>query len=511
MNLTQSDLNHKIEQAKQAKLKELRQRVHLDTDNGFWEFCKFINPMMFKDTQTERIRFAEILQNSARWSINRDPKYARYRKIMVNIFPRFAKSYMNSIWCVWILGHFPKGTIMRNAHDATLAEKFSRDIRNMIENTNDEEEEKSAMKSVQSKVLAVFPHLKLSKDKKSLNMWALKSAKDISYFCAGVKGAITGNGCDLAMILDDPVKDPEKAMSETENQNLFDWYLTVHRSRRDRDSEVQGSEIIIMARWSENDLCGQLLNAEDDWLQFTFKAEDSEGNSTCEAIFSTKDVKEMKRGFVNSGRIKWWDALYNQDTKSINKKLLDKKLVKRFNPIDLDFKSGRYDLVAWNDVADSGEDFMSMPIAYFDKMLGQLYIVDWLFTDKASDISIGLVADKIMSNKIQMVIFESNNGGKWYAELVEQALASVGYYNWSYMPVHSSSNKETKILVASSLVISSVYFLEEELIETGSEYYLALNQMFSYEKERKNKHDDAIDSVTSLAKYYCQGNAVQCF
>lgn len=511
LNQTASDLNYRIEQLKKQKLAELREKFNLKTDNGFWELCKYLYPDFFNDTQTERKRYAEILQNAGRWSILRDEKYKRYRKIMINIFPRFAKSFMLTIWCVYCLGEFPKGTIMRNAHDATLAEKFSRDVRNMIENLNDEAESNSTYKSVQSKIQAIYPHLKLSRDKKSLNMWALKTAKDISYFCAGVKGAINGNGCDVAMIIDDPVKDPEKALSSTFNNELVDWYLTVHRSRRDRDSEAQGCEIIVMARWSDDDLCGQLLRAESDWLVFTFDAENESGQSGCEGVLSTKDMLELKQGYINTGRIKWWNALYRQKTDGVSRKLFVKTELLRYSPDKFDFKSSRFDSVAFCDVADTGSDSLSAPFAYFDKVTGDLYIYDWIFTDEPSEISIGYITIAIQTHKPNLITFESNNGGRWYAQLVQQELESVNYFDTAIEARHTQSNKETKILVTSPLVLSKVYFLSEECIEIGSQYYLAINALCSYEKEKKNLHDDAPDSITSLAQMYCQKNSFQCF
>jgi len=507
------DMNERIEELKLLKLKELRASVDIKTPDGFWNFCKYLFPDFFKDDQTERKKLCEILQNCARHSILREEEFGRYKKVMINVFPRFAKSFITSIWCLWCLGFHNSGTIMRNAHTASLAEKFSRDIRNFIENSNDEDEDNFNKVSYKSKVKAIFPDLKLSKDKKSLESWALKTAKDVSYFCAGTGGNITGKGFDIAMILDDPVKDPEKAMSESENDKMLDWYLTTHRSRRDRDSKVQGSEIIIMARWSDLDLCGRLLEAETDWLQFTFPAEDENGNSTCEAIFKTKEMQEMKKTYINTGRVKWWNALYNQNTADVSKKLFRKTELLRYDPYEMNFNdgSGRYIQVGLADVADTGEDFYSLVFAMYDQMTGNLYINDWVWSDEPSEITIGLTAEAILRLKPSCVTIESNNGGRWYSQLVQQALSTVNYYETGFEDMYTSSQKETKILVGSSLVMSKCYFIKEEYIEIGSQYYLALNALCSYEKGRKNLHDDAPDSMTSLAIKYCEGNSVQIF
>jgi len=503
------NLNNEIEKLKKQRVRELREKFNVRTQGGFWEFCKYLYPNFFKDEKTELARCAEILHNSARYSVLKDESLSRYRKIMINIYPRFGKSFLTSVYSLWLLAQYPKGTIMRNACDATLAEKFSRDVRNMIENDNDESE---SLSTVQGKVQAIYPNLGLSRDKRSLNMWALKSAKDVSYYCAGVGGRITGSGCDLAMILDDPVKDPEKALSESFNNDLVDWYLTVHRSRRDRDSDVQGSEIIIMARWSDTDLCGQLLEAESDWLQFQFDAEDENGNSSCEAILSTRDLHELKAGFINTGRLKWWNALYRQQTADVSKKLFPKKDLKRFSLGDLDFGNRElFDTVGWCDVADKGTDDLCAPVAYFCKATGDLYIFDVVFSAEPSEITVGLVANNIVGNGIQQMTFESNNGGRWYAQLVQQSLADIGHYECGISDQHSASNKETKILVGSSLVMSKCHFLCDEDIAIGSQYFKYLNALCGYQKERRNAHDDAADATTSLAMNFAERGGFSIF
>lgn len=515
LRTTSEELKRQIEVAKAKRLDELKQSFHYEKENGFWNFCKYLYPDFFKDDQTERIRYAEILRKSGAYSITGKAEYAMYRKVMINIFPRFGKSFMLSIFCVWLLYFYPKGSIMRNSHDARLAEKFSRDVRNIIEETNKNDEERLGNNTLNKKMRAIAPKMRLSADKRSLDMWALNSAKDISYFCAGVKGGITGTGCDLAMILDDPVKDPEKALSATFNNELYDWYLTTHRSRRDRNSEVVGCEIIVMARWSTSDLCSLLLKAETDWHVVSFDAEDAEGNSACESIFKTEELKRMRKGFINSGRIAWWKALYRQKVDGIGKKLFPAEKLQRFSPAEcgLDFSDERrFQRIGYCDVADEGTDSLSAPMGYFDIGTGDVYITDILFTKEPSNVSKVLLAEKIVENKIQIMVFESNNGGKMYGELVQAQIERLtGGKDIDYTPEykHTSSNKITKILVYADVVLSKVHFLDGAIIEEGSDYAMFLRELTDHEKERKNEHDDAPDSICSLAKRFCMNGAVQ--
>ena len=80
-----------------------------------------------------------------------------------------------------------------------------------------------------------------------------------------------------------------------------------------------------------------------------------------------------------------------------------------------------------------------------------------------------------------------------------------------YEALRTSANKITKILVNSSLVLSSVYFIEDALIDKSSDYAFFMRELYSFQKERRNLHDDAADSVCSLAKRFCASNLFEMF
>ncbi len=546
--ITAEALLAKINQEKAKKRDELIRTMNKDAENGFWNFCKYLYPEFFKDEQTERVRYASVLQNCGLYSLTGDDKYRKYRKVMINIFPRFGKSFMLSIWTVWLLWHYNEGSVMRNAHDASLAEKFSRDVRNMIEAPNTEDDIDTDVVSVAGRLNAIAPKLKLSRDKRALSSWALKTSKDVAYFCAGTGGSITGKGFDLAMILDDPVKSPEVALSPTFNEDLLTWYLTVHRSRRNRESAVFGCEVIVMARWSSDDLCKKLLDAEDDWYVVNFDIEDGEGNSACPSVVSTKEMLEMKKGFANTARLHWWNALYRQKIDTLNKMLFKKEEIKRFDPSEHNFTNkARWQTVAYCDTADEGLDNLAMPIAQWDTMTGELYVIDAVFSTEPAEITRVMVAKKIQEHKIDIIVFESNNGGKFFAELCFYALKELNteaqnrienlkrkqteasgadremitqeikrlqdtiYQDMMYESKYTTTNKITKILTYSSLVLSSVYFLEDALLDKASEYSFFLRELFNFQKERRNLHDDAPDSITSMAQRFCASNSFEMF
>jgi len=74
------------------------------------------------------------------------------------------------------------------------------------------------------------------------------------YLCAGIGGSLTGSGGDVALI-DDPVKDWKSAISETERENVWEWYSSVLYTRLSK----MGRVCLTLTRWHEDDLAGRLL------------------------------------------------------------------------------------------------------------------------------------------------------------------------------------------------------------------------------------------------------------
>ena len=104
--------------------------------------------------------------------------------------PRAGKSYITSLFCAWILGRIKDASVIRNTCTARLYEKLSYDTRAIVKYTRYRE---------------VFPEVKLSDDKASVQSWNTNFAKQVSYFGGGVGGTIIGFGATFA-ISDDLLK-----------------------------------------------------------------------------------------------------------------------------------------------------------------------------------------------------------------------------------------------------------------------------------------------------------------
>jgi len=127
-------------------------------------------------------------------------------------------------------------------------------------------------------------------ERQAAHEWGTKQGG--SYYAVGIGGGLTGRGFDLG-IIDDPVKDDEEASSQTIRDKVWEWYKTVFRTRAQPDAAI----IIVMTRWSPDDLVGRLIKLSDEspeadqWLILKFRAIREEGE---QYEFYTKHYKERE-------------------------------------------------------------------------------------------------------------------------------------------------------------------------------------------------------------------------
>ena len=107
---------------------------------------------------------------------------------------------------------------------------------------------------------AIFPSCILSEDSTAANRFC--TSQGGSYFAVGRGGPLTGRGAHL-LIIDDPLKDPQEANSETTRKALHEWFGSVAYTRL----APGGAIVLIQTRWHSDDLAGWLLssNINERW------------------------------------------------------------------------------------------------------------------------------------------------------------------------------------------------------------------------------------------------------
>jgi predicted phage terminase large subunit-like protein len=203
---------------------------------------------------------------------------------------------------LWSLKHRPWLRIVCASYGQGLANRNGRGIRNIIKSNPD-------------------LGLRLAPDNGSASEWELTGSKGTQHgglVSVGIGGGLTGRACDL-MIIDDPIKDRREADSETYRENVWSWWTDVASTRLAPGAPV----VLILTRWHELDLAGQLMAAEDGhrWKLLRIPAQadhdpekgevDILGRQPGEYMISARErtVRQWEAIKVEKGS-RSWQALY---------------------------------------------------------------------------------------------------------------------------------------------------------------------------------------------------------
>ena len=293
------------------------------------------------------------------------------------------------------------------------------------------------------------------------------------------------------LIIDDPYKDPKDAWSPTVRRSIQDWYDTVATTRLHNDSR----QLITLTRWHQDDLAGVILKREPgEWEVVKFQAI-KEGDPTDidprhegEALWPERhSLARLLSAKQSNPHV--FMSLYQQDPRPAEGLLFPAEALNYFEMEDI---RGRTPdgVIAVADVADTGEDYYCMIVAYL--FGNDIYVVDVIYTQDQAEITEPLTLGALDNWKVQRFRIESNAGGRLYAKSIREK--AKGFTAIEAVP--SSTNKETRILTASGQIKQRVHFRQD--YAHGSDYEKFYDHFTSYTIRGPNEHDDAPDAVTML-------------
>lgn len=453
------DQRNKIELVIKARKEKYRREA---TKGSFKSYCMYWDPLFF----SKRKKLDDVI--NAFQFVYDAYKNKNQVRIAISTPPRAGKSYTTSLFCSFMLGHFPKESIMRNTCTSTLRDKLMKDVGNMLSSNK----WKECFETNNSLVI------------NNSTQVSLETATQISCFGAGVGGTIIGLGASMLAITDDVFNKMEDALSGIKNERVVSWDESAMGSRL----EGNCCRIDIGTRWTKDDIIGRNINRYD--LIVKISALDENGESNFPNVQSTKQYISTKKSI--SGMT--WNAEYMQEPMDIKGQLFKASELMFFDSIVGEVESN----IAVCDTADTGTDYLSSPMV---KKVGELYyLYDVVFTQLNMDFSAPMVETAYTDNKVQIARFESNNGGKLFAKDIEKRVPSCAFY-WK----QTTSNKETRILTDFYWIKKHVVFrypydkeFHPEGYREGSDYDLFMKQMTSYVKGKNDQHDDAPDSLSML-------------
>ena len=160
------------------------------------------------------------------------------------------------------------------------------------------------------------------------------------------------------------------------------------------------------------------------------------------------------------------------------------------------------------DPAVGGGDYLSMVIVAEAKGRKKKPIIDWVYTKETKGKSIPMLVAKIMAHNISEVQYERNGIGRVFDDELTQALHNAGYYRckMTSFTAPEGMSKEEKIIGYSDWIKGNLEFIDENVKNAtytrSNQYQLALNHVYIWTTEGKNKTDDAIDNLAQTARVY---------
>lgn len=257
--------------------------------DGKWNFARHLKAV-------DQVVTRFILENQA--------GIAKSRILIIDSPPRHGKSeYISKHTTAWFRGMFPEQNVILASYEGSFAAQWGRKARDVLETPIGPDAQPV------STLFDQYIHPK----RRAASEWGFLSS-DGTMYTAGSGGPMTGKGAGL-LVIDDPIKNAEEALSEGNREKLKEWLTSTALSRL----EPNGCCILMATRWHRDDPSGYLLNRantpdgepvlhihmpaiaeKDDWLGR------AEGEALWPERWSKQKLLRIKRGSSTY----WWNAMY---------------------------------------------------------------------------------------------------------------------------------------------------------------------------------------------------------
>lgn len=403
--------------------------------------------------------------------------------MVVNEPPRHGKSRTAGFLVEWVLGNDQTQKIMTGSYNETLSTMFSKNVRNDIM-----EEKADENRIVFSDI---FPGVSIKRGDGAMNLWSLEGGYN-NYLATSPTGTATGFGASL-LIIDDLIKNAEEANNELTKEKHWSWFTDTMLSRLEEGGKI----IIIMTRWASDDLAGRALEhfreAGAKLRHISMKALQEDGTMLCPEVLSYKSYQAKIRAMGADIA----SANYQQDPIDLKGRLYTS--FKTYSGQLPQFKEIRN----YTDTADTGEDYLCS-INYGVTFSNEAYALDILYTKDPMEATEPAVARMLLDGSVNVADIESNNGGRGFARSVERILQQELHNNHTIIRWFSQNKNKQARIYSNSAWVMQHFYLPEDWRNRWPEYHDA---MIKYQREGKNKHDDAPDATTGVAEKVGAGEA----
>ena len=426
--------------------------------------------------------------------------------LVLNLPPRIGKTSVGLFLQVLLGGMSPDESILAAGHSVGLIQSFYGEIINLI--TGEE-----------YRYNEIFPNNHIvNKSAEYLYLDLNKERRFHTYNYVSIEAGGTGKvQAERLLYCDDLVKDVEQANNPQRLEKLYYNYTGTIKDRKIQRLCKDGvyrpcPEIHINTPWSLHDVTSRVVaNAKEDDMSrvriISVPCYDENGESNF--------MYDYGKGF----NTKYYrDMEIAEDPVIFSAKYLMRPIERDglvFNKENISFYSELPSeapdrVVAYADVSHGGDDYFSMPIGYVYG--NEVYIESVLFKHKfgGDDYIRPYVRDMIMAHNVTRCGVEKNNGGDYFATLMQNDLRDKSYRcNITTHNAPTNKSKLDRILacqneikgVASENNTYRLYFKSAESVKGDKDYLEAMQNLYGWNQNpsaQNKQHDDFPDSLAGL-------------
>ena len=433
-----------------------------------------------------------------------------FEGIIANLPSGYGKSRMVRYYEAFRLGIETSGTFLALCSNDDLIKGQSRSVIDIIKS---------------ERYGNVFPHLRYSKEdrdfflKETDGERKLRKCKMLAtYYATSTRTNVVGVRANLSIDIDDLYADPKEAQNDSLNKEYYNKFVTVWRKRYVQNLKPQ--VVVTGTMWSSTDFLTRLIalwEREADFVQdpkhkYCRISEDGKrviiqvpaldyetDESTCPKIKSTEELHKERETMDRY----LWETNFQQKPTSPEGMVFDYEKLKTYDILSKFENDYSY---ASLDPSRKGNDYLSMPIFKKDD-IGHFYLTDILFSKTSVKYLYDDIVDKIIENKIIMLVIE-NNTDTSLKEIIDLKLIQKGYYGCVIYEKYSVDNKEIRINSMKDLIKDKIIFPNRNKVGKNTDMGKAMEQLTSYSFDFPNKHDDMPDSLGLFADQIILGNAI---
>ncbi len=364
--------------------------------------------------------------------------------------------------------------------------------------------------SIRIRDIVTHPYFKimygteLKKDQNSKNLW--KTTQGGGMKTATIFGQVTGFGAgqmtqagfskedeeyirnfEGCQVWDDINKTED---SQAENANNEKVSRVVFNTLLSRENSADTPIIHIQQRTGMSDATASLMEhygTENDKYRFlVMPVIKADGTPLWEAKIPMEKILELKTSPLTKHV---FETQYMQNPVPLHGVMFDRNEMNFFNINDLD--ESRVSARAGSIDPANGGDRYSFPSGCI--VGDQIFITDWLYSKEKLPITKAQTVSLINNNKVNCVSIETNSFGvEVYHDIKSRVPLDVKVYG-----NYAVTNKHNRIIVKAEFITKHFVFRND--VKEGSDYDLAMKDLYRYMQDGSYKKDDGVDSLAQLS------------